>query len=337
MTGVRTRSMMWGFLMNNMIDILSKVRLAVATKKLIPINTCFHFYKGRVQGNNGAICLDSPFGYFSDEEITVSAVKLYRAAKLCKGSFNYSITNNQRLHITKSKFRALIPIHEQGAYNRWEPAAGNTIKVDGLLKTLQRLRPFISEDASRPWSRSVLFREGYAYATNNVVLARLPAPQIQETRIPVLAVDVLLELGTEPLSIEVSDKAIIFHLPDDMSLMAKLVAATWPGVDSLIRIPPASEMVDLPAYFVETIENLIPFCEDPKFQIIQMGNFGISTAEGASEATVDLGDFPDGIYRAEPLLQVARNAYAVAFHSYPKACYFEGEDDLCGMILGMRL
>ncbi len=217
--------------MTDMLDILSKIRLAVATKRLVPIQTCFHFYKGRIQGNNGAICLDAPFGYFEMDEITVSAAKFYRAAKLCAGKFNYSITNNQRLHITKSKFRALIPMHEQRAYNRWVAMGGRIIEVDGLLKTLKRLRPFISEDASRPWSRSVLFRDGYAYSTNNVVLARLPAPKIQETRIPVLAIDVLLELGMEPLSIEVSDRAIVFHFPGDMSHMARLVETKWPGVD----------------------------------------------------------------------------------------------------------
>lgn len=321
--------------MTDMLETLKKVKLAVATRDLIPLQSCFHFYKGRVQGSNGAVCLDAPMDFFEPEDhVTINAVKMMGVVKLCAGKFNYRFTTKQKLAVSKNKFRALIPIFGEGEYHVTEKEEGITIKAEGLLHTLEELRPFVSEDASRPWSRSIMFKNGYAYATNNTVLARLPAPNVAETSVPVSAIDILLDLGMEPATVEVTSRTITFSFPNGMWLQSQLIEAGWPDVEKII-IPSLYE--DLPEYFAGAIENMIPFCDDPKFPIITLGEYGVSTSEGATEATIDLGELPESVFRAEPLLMVARKAVGIAFESYPKACYFEGEDGVEGMLIGIKV
>ena len=317
--------------MTDILETLRRVKSAAARRDLVPMHSCFHFYEGRVQAQNGAVCLDAPCALFA-EPVTVNAEKFWRAAKLTKCEFKYNITKGEKLSISKSKFRALIPVLPSTDYPLVDATVGVDVPLEGFLELARRLRPFVSEDVSRPWSRSILLRDAHLYATNNVVLVRLPVPLQGEFSVPILAIDALLDLGMEPHRVTANDKSVSFFLPNDLVLTSRLMAGKWPDVESII-VP--AEVEFLPDYFAETVENLIPFCDDPKFPMIVLGEHGISTSQGLTEATVDLGDFPECIFRAEPLLMVSRAATGIAFSSYPKPCYFEGDDGVEGMILGI--
>ena len=317
--------------MTDILETLRRVKMAAAKKELVPLHGCFHFYEDRVQCQNGAICFDAPCNLFA-EPITVNAEKFWRAAKLTKCEFNYRIAKDEKLSISKSKFRAAIPLLPSDNYPLVKPAEGSDVNLTGFLEIAQRLRPFVSEDVSRPWSRSILIRDGYAYATNNVALVRVPVPLEGEFSVPILAIDALLDLGMEPHRVTANDKSVSFFLPNELILTSQLMQGKWPDVESII-VP--SDVEFFPDYFAATIENLIPFCDDPKFPMIVLGEHGIATSQGLTEATIDLGDFPDCIFRAEPLLIVARAATGIAFLSQPKPSYFEGDDGIEGMIVGI--
>ena len=70
----------------------------------------------------------------------------------------------------------------------WDPIP------DGLLVTLQDLRPFVSDNASQPWALCVALRDGWMYATTNIAVAGAPAPWTvgMDALIPIYAVDFVL-------------------------------------------------------------------------------------------------------------------------------------------------
>jgi len=316
-----------------MIETLKLVKEAVARRDLIPLQTCYHIYDGRIQAFNGSLTIDAPAPFFNDVNITINADKLFRAAKMCRGEFKYKATANGKLSISKNKFRALIPLQEHEDFPRMSRDSGISVPGAGLARVLQELRPFVSEDASRVWSRSILFADNYAYATNNIVMAKLPTLSDLNVAMPVSAIDALLNLDIEPETLYVGEQSITFDLPHGVWMRVNLLDAQWPDVSKIVV---ENEVEDLPPYFAETIENILPFCDDPKFPIIKLGEFGVSTSEGATEATVDIGDFPDCKFRAEPLLMVAEKAYGIAFSAYPGPCYFEGSNGLCGVLVGIK-
>lgn len=317
-----------------MIKVLKIVKEAVARRDLVPMLTGFHFYEGRVQGFNGSLCIDAPFTDLGEEtEMTIDATKLYRAATMCKGDFKHKVTTTGKLSITKGKFRAMLPLMPHEDFPRMRRDAGTSVSGEGLIRAMKLVRSFVSEDASRLWSRSILFEDGYACATNNIVFCKVPTLCKARCAIPVVAVDAILNLDLDPEEIVVEENAITFVFSHDLWMRVNKIDMAWPDVSKLIV---ESEMDDLPPYFAETIQNLLPFCDDPKFPMIKLGEHGVSTSEGVSEATVSIGDFPECVFRAEPLLMVAEKAHSIAFESFPRPCYFEGSDGLVGVIVGVK-
>ncbi len=109
----------------------------------------------------------------------------------------------------------------------------------------------------------------------------------------------------------------------------------WPHVSKLVH--PVSEAQMLPDNFVECVRQILPFCEDAKVPLLNLGDFGISTVEAGLKAVFDAGSFPPCSFRAEPLLLVAEQATHIDFTSYPKPCYFKGNSGLEGIIVGIRM
>jgi len=316
-----------------MISTLKLIKGAVATKNLVPVLTHLHIYDKRIQATNGIVSIDAPFPYFDDLRITVPAQKFIKAAEICKGEFDVNITKAGKLSIKKKKFRALLPLSENESFPLILPTIQTTpINVD-ILPILRQLEPFISEDASRPWSRSIHFKDGYAYATNNIVIARVPAQGVPNITIPAPGIDELLRVNYPPVSIDVAEYMLIFHLPGNAWIASSLIEEKWPEVEHLI---PECNPEPLPDNFLESLQKILPFCEDPKFPVIHLGAFGMATAEGDSQAMLDIGDFPECKFRAEPLMQVAERAYAIDFSKYPAPCPFIGDDGLVGVVVGMR-
>lgn len=313
-----------------MIDMLKLVNNAVASKPLIPIMTYLHFYGNRVQANNGKLCIDAPSTLHL--EITVEASKFLRAVKLCKQDMQVLLTEQQKLSVKGKKFRALLHTLPQDTFPRLELDAGCLLNVD-IIGAIEKLCPFISEDASRPWSQSVLFRAGYAYATNNIILARVPCAVPLDFILPPYAIEALINIGNNPLLINVTENYIGFHYEDESWLRSCNVDHPWPAVEKLIV---ETDTVPLPEDFSKRLEELLPFCNDPKLPIFTLNTEGVHTDVGDHLAMMELGSFPDSRFRAEPLIMMANTATHIDFTTHPQPCYFKGEGGLEGVLMGIR-
>jgi len=312
------------------IDELKRINGAVATKTLVPILTNYHFYDNRVQANNGVLCIDSPSTI--PLNITVPAKKFFSAVKLTKGNLKLNVTQAGKLSLSSGKFRALIQLADHNSYPRSTFNETTQYNCEYLMHFIKPLVSFISEDASRPWSMSILIKDGYAWATNNIVIARIKVPFDWEAVIPRYAVMSLLEQEKQPNAINVQDNKVGFMYDDEVWMQCLTYASKWPNVSGLIQ---EKEAPPLPMYFKESLEALLPFCEDPKLPIFSLGSFGVRTTSEATGAEVDLNSFPDSKFRAEPLLQVAGIADKIDFSTYPKPCYFSSSIGVDGVIIGV--
>lgn len=312
-----------------MIEILNIVKGAVATKDLIPILTHFHLYDKRIQGNNGKICIDAPLD--TDLNVTVPADKFYRAVKMCGAKLNIKTTPTGRLSMTCGKFRALLTMLPNESFPKMEIKNDSFLNCEGIIPVIKKLKPFISDDASRQWSRSILFKDGYAWATNNVIVARIKVNFEWEGAIPVLAINEIIRLNEQPLGIAINENYVCFKYNNDVWLRATTCGEPWPEISSVVK---ECDAEPIPKYFIETLNALLPFCEDPKYPFFTLGKEGIHTDSLDTGASVDLTSFPDSKFRAENLINVANIATHIAFSSYPNPCYFKG-DGIDGALVGV--
>lgn len=314
-----------------MLETLRLVRGSVSTKDFVPVLQCFHLYNGRIQGQNGRIAIDAPFPNLG--EFTVPAERFLKAIDACDGEPTIKLTEGGKLSIKRGGFRAALPLAAHDSFPLAKKDGELLATGGGLLPVLARLRPLVSEDASRPWSTSILFRDGFAYATNNVILARVPfAWDFQEIALPVYAVDELLRIGQEPTELLLAPEALTFVLGNAW-LRAQLINGQWPDVAG--RFEGLEHGAPIPADLLLAIEKVLPFCPDSKFPEIRFSAAGVSTADGDHMAAFDGIALLDGSYRAEVLQTVLAIATHANLAAYPAPIGFAGEG-IEGMFVGLR-
>lgn len=321
-----------------MIEILRFVRGAVADKDLIPVLTHFSFYGGRVQGTNGRLTIDAECPVeLEDLECTVPAEQFLKAIDACGGepkSIKHD-TEKETLVVTKGKFRVKLTTRPLDEFPVVEPDSTRRVKQGDMLGPLRTLRHFIGEDASRPWACGVLLKDGYAYATNNIIVCRTPCTWKgkRAVNIPSEAVEELLRVDEEPTHTSMSENTVTFFYDDDSWLRTQLLSAQWPDMDALCSARPRKR---IPEGLREAVQRLIPFCPDKNYPLINFDGDTVKTDSGNNEASEGgFGDLHPSTFHADMLQAVLDVATHLDLTKYPKACPFSGKN-VAGAIVGIR-
>lgn len=326
-----------------MLESLNLVRGAVSDGKILTVLSHFHISNGRVYGSDGNVTISAPFPEIHTDPITVPAVPFLRAVDYCGPGLNFTVdAEKQVLRISKGRFRSRIPLSDH-AFGL--PDVKGSVKVvqgepTDLLAALRKLSPFISNDASRPWALSVMVRNGYLWSTNNVVIARVArAWSTEEFTIPDKAVKELLRIKQEPSKIyKTANGNILFELEDSVRVFARCVDAQWPDIESLYAKHTENRQgswsaVDEPLR--NEVRNIVPFCEDQKFPIVQFEGRTVKTKEGTLSAEIDIDqELPLAFFDSSVLIPVLQVSNEI--HIQPPAHLFRG-DDIEGIIAGVRV
>lgn len=324
-----------------MIDLLKTVLGAVATKDIVPVLNNFCLYKSlfnkesRIQGSNGILYIDAAFPH-PISEITVPANKFIKAIEACDGMPDFSITEAGRLSIKRGRFRAYLPTLPSADY----PVAsqeGTLVSITpSFVDTLRTVKPFISEDASRVWSMSLLLSsDGYIYATNNIIIVRkkFELDFDGEIVLPVDAINRILDIDQTPTACYVSEMSFTLEYGPDMWMRTQLITERWPTVRALF----ADFKVDVPVPpdLKKAVDRVRHFCANEKFPVIKLGT-AVSTDGEVDGASMDGFDLPESSFHADQLIKVLSVATHIDFSSFPKPCFFKGANGLEGMIVGIR-
>jgi len=313
-----------------MLESLKFVHGAVSEKDIVPVLTHFHIADGRVQGSNGRLVLDAPIAGITGD-IVVPADKFLKAVDTCSGSPNLEI-NEMSLTISAGRFKAKLPMLDV-EFPRTAQATDERVAVDKkLLTALRSLKPFISTDATRQWSCGVLLSEGYAYATNNIILAKAPAPDMGvDLSLPVWAVDELLRIGTPPECMSIGESTLSFFWSNGAWMQTKLGTGAWPKLGEYMP-DDYSGLPALPEGFAKQVKRLTAFCPDPNFPVVALNEDGISTADGATTAEISGYTFAECKFHAKMLLLVLESATSASFEQVP--ALWKG-NDVEGVIAGV--
>lgn len=317
----------------DILPALQFVKGAVSGKDFTPALTHFHISESRIQAFNGHLALSSPINL--DINATPKAIPFFKAIQNCTKTTAIHLTPAGRLGIKSGKFKAFIPCTNE-VFPEMQPS-GEKIKLEnGFIDALKTLVPFIAEDASRPWSRGVLFKKQSAYATNNIILIEywLGYDFPLEVNIPHAAVKELIRIGKEPEYLMVDDKSVSFIYNDDRWLRTNLLESKWPDFTEYLNQP--SEQISIPKDFFEDIDSISPFVDDLGRIFFNNSNATTSLCEGEG-ASVDLDmELNTSCFHVKQLLLLNNTAATVDFNQYPKPCPFSGKN-LRGVIVGIKI
>ncbi len=316
-----------------MLKELKFVQGSIAKKEFLPALTHFKIEKGRVRGYNGMIALSSPIPI--DLECIPKAEPLIKAISHCDETVQLSMTKAGKLSIRSGQFKAFIDCME-GETPHIEPT-GVRFEFDGeaLLKGLTTVAPFISEDASRPWSNGVLVKGPSVYATNNVTLieywvgTNFPI----ECCIPRQAIKEILRINEPPTWGQSDPGSLTLHYADGKWVRTQLLSTEWPNLAKILDAPCVPLPVD-EAIFT-ALEKLRPFVD--KIGRVYFDEDRILTHIDSEEgAEVDVpGVYSGSAYSIEMLALLKGVAQTVDWTLYPSPSIFYGER-LRGAIVGIH-
>lgn len=216
------------------LESLQFVKGAVAKKDFAPILNHFGIADGKIIGYNGTMALCSPIGL--DLVANPKAVPFYNAISSCGDGTQITQMPNGNLLIKCKGFKVTIECDLDPFPSIPSEGGDRLVFQDPILPALRELSPFMSEDASRPWSRGILLRGQSAFATNNVcIVQKWIGMQFQtEICIPSDIVTEMIRIGEEPSAVEIRAESITVHYPKNRWLFSTGMLGEWPNVEGIL-------------------------------------------------------------------------------------------------------
>ncbi|MBD4204415.1 hypothetical protein [Staphylococcus aureus] len=321
--------------MTTLAQALKFVQGAVAKKDPLPVLTHFSIRNNRVKGYNGLVTLSSPIPLALDCQ--PKAIPFVKAIQTCEDTVQLSLTATGRLTVKSGKFRAHVECSPE-PFPDVEPSGEFCEIKSGLVAALKVIEPLIAEDASRPWARSVLMKEGSLFATNNVAIVQywighdLPGDMC----ISHAVVNELIRIKEDPVGIQYDHSSITFHYTEDRWLKASLVVNGWPDFERVLNVE--TDQSYIPPEFFPALDTLVPFVNSERD--VFFSAHGVTTSledQEGSAVTISGWDTPIGWYDIDVLRMLAGLATSADFTRYPNPSIFTGMDGaLRGAIAGKK-
>lgn len=318
----------------DILTTLKFVRGAISTKNLLPELKHYIIKDGRVCGFNGQLALSAPIDF--DVSCAPLAGPLVSAIGNCGNVTTLRLTDIGRLRVESGKFKAFIDCVPLQEVQIQEPY-GDVIAFDGahLMTAIEKLKPFIGNDASRTWTNGILLRGSSAFATNNVCLAEywIGSPMPHTVNIPLAAIKEIERIGEAPSHAQLNEDTITFHYASGSWLRTTLYDTNWPDLSKVLGME--STPVAIPETLFEAIENVKPFIEKDQRIYFRNGSVCTTTSDDVGASYEVEGLAPEGIYNINMLNLLKGVADKADFTRYPAPVMFYG-DRLRGAIAGQR-
>lgn len=291
------------------------------------------FDDAQVRAFNGVVSFQAPSDLDATEQFAVNEERLARALSACEGE-NLAVRSQKEFLVfrrDKLTIRVRKIAISEGVFTPRLSLPRKEARIDaaGLLEALRAVAPFMSADASRPWSVSVLVRDGFAWATNNLSLVRAPVAVPIALKIPAPALTMLTELpgidwiAHEENTIFVGCKRVALCFPES--------AGDWPDLAKFFakapkKLPALDEEMLTAAKTVEKFADRFVTLNDKSVE----GK--TATLESEYEVEVRKGI---GTYSARLLSLILTHATHADFSTYPEPVFF-GREGLEGCAVGVR-
>lgn len=322
----------------SMLAALKFVQGAVAKKDFVSALTHFKIENRFIKSFNGNLSLCAPIDL--DINTSPNALEFIKAVQSCKDdTTRITLTNNNRLKITSGKFTAFVNCLTE-EFPEVSPEGAVLPPPLDLVPTLKLLFPFISEDASRPWSRGMLFAGNVIRATNNIVVVEKWVSECFPyiVNVPKTAVAELIKIGKQPVSMQLTDSSVTFHYDTGAWVRTNTLDTAWPDIEGKVfgSCVTTGEVL-LTRELFEELETLLPFL-DEQGKLFFFDGAVSTTADGATGAYIETPQhFTPAIFGAKYFISLQTVAHRIFMGNAPKPCLFFNEDGtLRGAIVGIR-
>lgn len=317
-----------------MLEILKFVKGAIGKKDIVPSMKHFQIKNGHILAYNGELAIHSLIPV--DIDCQPEATSMYRAIDRCNDVVSLTLLSNNKLSIKSKKFKVAVNCLDEPGYEI--KPEGDIFKIDGelIVKVLSILIKFIGDDASRPWSNGILFKNQSAFATNNICLVQhwLEFNIPMKINIPKSVITEVLRVKEYPHALQISDNSITFHYSNDKWIRSQLLSTEWPDIEYVLDVE--SNQVEINKELFEGLENIKPFLDE--LNRVYFYNGCISTMQDTeSGAVYNIDNFNYACVFVHDKLSLLKDvATHIDFSQFPKPCPFVG-DNLRGVIIGLRL
>lgn len=317
-----------------MLKELKFVQGAVAKKDFLPAMTHFRIEDGHVRAYNGALALSSPLPF--DINCNPKADQLVKAISNCQETVTLSMTAGGRLKVQSGAFTSFVECID-GETPHVLPAGENII-LDGeqFLEAVKTLYPFIGDDASRPWTNGILFRNQSAFATNNVCLVEYwigtSVPFV--VNLPRAALKEILRVDEPPTHAQIDKHSMTFHYTDGRWIRTQLLETTWPDLTKILDVPSNPQPID-PRLFdaIDTLRNMA----DKTGRLYIRDGLLRTHLDDYTGGTFRIPDMPiTGCYQMQMLALLRHAVTRADFSRYPEPCMFFGER-IRGALIGLYM
>lgn len=293
------------------------------------------FENGTMRVFNGIVYYEALTDFAKEERFVLSELKLDAALRACEGEGLKVSTNQDFLILKRGKLTVRVRRLNADNPELNHPVAKRLPKQQrvaaaGLLSALKAVAPFASSDASRPWSVSVLVKDGYLWATNNLSMVRSPIPDKKLSLCIPGAVVPILALLPSVDYVCVHEGLVAVWCGRSMLTFPQM-QAEWPDVAKFFDKRP-KKLPELDPELLEAAKTVEKFAD----RFVTLNDSSIegkmATIESEYEVAVKKGK---GTYSARLLSLVLTYATHADFNQYPNPIPFLG-DMIEGVAVGIR-
>ena len=316
---------------------VSRIKQALSRRDYDASLTHFHFKNKSVYASNGAMTASCPVD--QEGEHVVPAQGLEKAFSIFGTSAEY-LWEEKTLTVKQGRKKMTIQLLEPQTVHLLEPVPPilHTALSKDFTAGLRLVRPFLSEDATRPWALTAWLRlasDGrfVLTATNNITVVNVDAgdcfPTGTDVQIPNFAIDFILAREQNLKWMGIDANKVSFYFDDDSILTTSLFQAKMPDlVSNLID----SKVLEADAFEVTSewksaYESVVAISPDEIFlgpTSMRSGRLQVEmVAEVPTPAPRDQAKL-ESVFCPKFLTPVLDVATHIDFAAYPQACIFKG-------------
>lgn len=315
-----------------MLKSLKFVQGAVKKNVISPEMEHYRIADGRIVGYNGHMALSAPLPL--DIKANPKADLFFKAVQNCTDAASIDMTAAGRLAVRSGAFKAFIPCLDDLVHTM--NPVGETYEVpEKFVAALRRVEPFVSEDASRPWSMGVYFEGQLMMATNNVTLVQVWAgKEMPKVNIPRFAVQEIIRIGEQPEALQSDGRSLTVHYADGRWLTTSVYDTEWPmGIVAKV-FAAEHEATPVAHGLFAAVEKLAPFIDGKSAPLYFLDGRVATSLHEDDGASIDVEGLVGGpCFNLKQMQSVGEVAKTVDWSLYPGPCIFYGEN-LRGIILG---
>lgn len=316
-----------------MAEALIAVKEAVSSKELVAYLTHYYIHESTVTATDGRMVACGPFP--DPREYLVPADDFERVLRIVGPKGKVSIKEGA-IWMSSKKRRAKIRTLDPKDFAHLKPDGDQVTCPKDLVTALRRVRPFVSDDATKAWAMAVSLKDNAVYATNNVLLATSPLKaKISDMMIPVWAVDYLLDRDVHPSKISLTESQAAFYYADGSWMRTVLVAGAAP--ENLFALAAGVDVkaggVKITDDWREAFEAVAELSEDEVRIYPDKLTGGRAHAEIEIETVSGITD--EASFNPKYMATVLERATAWDLTNYPDPAHWWG-DNIRGLMVGRR-